>query len=58
MFMAFVCYYLVAVPAAYLLGFKAGLGLLGVWLGFPIGLTMAGFFYYARYRRDMHRLSE
>ena len=58
MFMAFICYYLVAVPAAYLLGFKAGLGLLGVWLGFPIGLTMAGFFYYARYRRDMHRLSE
>lgn len=58
MFMAFICYYLVAVPTAYLLGFKAGLGLLGVWLGFPIGLTMAGFFYYARYRRDMHRLSE
>lgn len=56
MFAAFISYYVIAIPAAYLLGFKAGLGVLGVWLGFPIGLTMAGIFFYLRYRSDMRKL--
>lgn len=50
MLMAFISYYAIAIPAAYLLGFKAGLGTIGVWLGFPIGLTTAGLFYYTRFR--------
>ena len=37
MYAAFVSYYLIAIPVAYVLGFKAGLGAVGVWLGFPIG---------------------
>ena len=53
MYAAFVSYYLIAIPVAYILGFKAGLGAVGVWLGFPIGLTLAGLFFYARYRSDM-----
>lgn len=57
MYAAFVSYYLIAIPVAYVLGFKAGLGAVGVWLGFPIGLTLAGLFFYARYRSDMHRLT-
>lgn len=57
MYAAFVSYYLIAIPAAYVLGFKAGLGAVGVWLGFPIGLTLAGLFFYARYRSDMRRLT-
>lgn len=57
MYAAFVSYYLIAIPVAYVLGFKAGLGALGVWLGFPIGLTLAGLFFYARYRSDMRRLT-
>lgn len=55
MYAAFVSYYLIAIPSAYLLGFKAGLGIHGIWLGFPIGLTLAGIFFYARYRSDMRR---
>ena len=51
MLMAFVSYYLIAIPSAYLLGFKAGLGITGIWMGFPIGLTVAGIFYYIRFRR-------
>lgn len=51
MMMAFVSYYLIAIPSAYLLGFKAGLGITGIWMGFPIGLTVAGIFYYIRFRR-------
>lgn len=50
MLMAFVSYYLIAIPAAYFLGFKAGLGITGIWIGFPVGLTMAGIFYYLRFR--------
>ena len=57
MYAAFVSYYLIAIPVAYVLGFKAGLGAVGVWLGFPIGLTLAGLFFYARYRSDMRRLA-
>lgn len=51
--MAFISYYIIAIPAAYLLGFKAGLGATGIWIGFPIGLTTAGIFYFLRFRRRM-----
>ena len=53
MLMAFVSYYLIAIPAAYMLGFKAGLGAVGIWLGFPVGLTVAGIFYSLRFRSRM-----
>lgn len=56
MYAAFVSYYLIAIPSAYLLGFKAGLGVLGVWMGFPIGLTTAGIFFLLRYRLDMRKM--
>lgn len=56
MYAAFVSYYLIAIPAAYLLGFKAGFGIQGIWMGFPIGLTLAGVFFYSRYRSDLRRL--
>lgn len=57
MLMAFISYYLIAIPSAYLLGFKAGLGITGVWLGFPIGLTIAGIFYYIRFRATLKKQS-
>lgn len=55
MYAAFVSYYLIAIPSAYVLGFKTSLGIHGIWLGFPIGLTLAGIFFYARYRSDLKR---
>lgn len=55
---AFVSYYIIAIPVAYLLGFKTSLGLLGIWLGFPVGLTIAGMFFFLRYRSDMRKLAE
>ena len=57
MIMAFISYYLIAIPAAYLLGFKTELGATGIWMGFPIGLTTAGIFYYIRFRSRVRRLS-
>lgn len=55
MYAAFVSYYLIAIPSAFVLGFKTSLGIHGIWLGFPIGLTLAGIFFYARYRSDLRR---
>ncbi len=55
MYAAFVSYYLIAIPSAYVLGFKTSLSIHGIWLGFPIGLTLAGIFFYARYRSDLRR---
>lgn len=55
MYAAFVSYYLIAIPSAYVLGFKTSLGIHGIWLGFPIGLTLAGIFFYSRYRSDLRR---
>lgn len=55
---AFVSYYLIAIPSAYVLGFKTSLGIHGIWLGFPIGLTLAGIFFYARYRSDLKRFGK
>lgn len=55
MYAAFVSYYLIAIPSAYVLGFKTSLSIHGIWLGFPIGLTLAGIFFYTRYRSDLRR---
>ena len=55
MLMAFISYYIIAIPAAYLLGFKAGLGTTGIWTGFPIGLTIAGIFYFIWFRKKIRR---
>lgn len=58
MYAAFVSYYLIAIPSAYVLGFKTSLSIHGIWLGFPIGLTLAGIFFYARYRSDLKRFGK
>ena len=46
---------MIAIPSAYMLGFKAGLGIHGIWMGFPIGLTLAGIFFFVRYRSDLKK---
>lgn len=56
MYAAFVSYYVIAIPVAYYLGFHAHLGLQGIWTGFPVGLTLAGIFFFTCYLRDIRRL--
>lgn len=48
---AFVSYILVSIPASYLLGIEAGLGLKGIWFGYPISLTLAGLLYLLMFRK-------
>lgn len=40
-FITFIAYWLVALPGAYLLGFKAQLGAIGIWAGLAAGLACA-----------------
>ena len=50
---AFISYYLIGIPVSWLLGFKAGLGITGIWIGFPAGLTCAGIFFWRRFRHSL-----
>ena len=53
---AFLAYFVISLPAGYLFGFVFDLGLVGVWLSFPLGLTTAGVLYYLRFRYRIRRL--
>ena len=49
---AFIAYFLISLPAGYLFGFVLDMGLLGIWLSFPLGLTSAGMLFWLRFRRS------
>lgn len=53
---AFIAYICVSLPVSYLCGFTFGWGAVGIWIGFPFGLTTAGFLYFFRFRRHMNLL--
>lgn len=46
-----IAYWVVGLPAGYLLAFRFGMGASGMWLGFIIGLTLASLFLIARFLR-------
>lgn len=46
---AFVSYIMVLLPLGYLFAFTLGWGLMGIWMSFPFGLTMAGAMFYFRF---------
>ena len=50
---AFIAYFLISLPSAYLFGFVFDWGLTGIWLSFPLGLTSAGLLFYRRFRRSV-----
>ena len=50
---AFIAYFLVSLPSAYIFAFVLDLGLIGIWCSFPLGLTTAGLLFYRRYRRTL-----
>lgn len=54
---AFVSYFLIAIPVSWALGFKTSLGVVGIWIGFPVGLTTAGIFFFLRFRRRLRLMS-
>lgn len=51
----FVAYWLIGLPLSYWLGFKAGYGATGIWLGLLIGLTLTAIAMFIRLRWQMRR---
>ena len=48
---AFIAYFVISLPAGYFFAFTLKLGLVGIWMAFPFGLTSAGIMYYLRFRK-------
>ena len=45
MIATFVAFYLVAIPSGYIMAFHAGLGILGLWMGYLSGISIILIFY-------------
>ena len=52
---AFVAYFLISLPSAYIFGFVFDLGLVGIWLSFPLGLTSAGLLFRRRFLKNVSK---
>ena len=55
---SFIGYFLIALPICYIFGFILNWGLYGIWLGYPIGLTLTGIMLCARFyyiTRNWHK---
>lgn len=50
-----IAYWVIGLPAGYMLAFRFGMGASGMWLGFIIGLTLASLFLIARFLKLTHR---
>jgi MATE family multidrug resistance protein len=55
MFMAFIAYWIISIPVAYVLGFKLGYGVEGVWVGLSIGLITAALFFTYRFYSSVNK---
>lgn len=58
MVIAAISYWLVGVPASYLLGFRAGLGPQGIWLGLACGLGLAAVLLMTRFWRQVRAMPD
>ena len=57
MLFAFIAYFVISLPAGYIFGFVLDMGLPGVWMSFPFGLTSAGVMFYMRFRHTLKKKS-
>ena len=53
---AFIAYFIISLPMGYTLGFPCGLGILGIWIAFPFGLTAAGCLYWHRFVKEVKKM--
>ncbi|WP_071144807.1 MATE family efflux transporter [Bacteroides ihuae] len=50
MWIAFVSYFIISLPAGYFFGFVLHWGAMGVWMALPFGLTSAGIMFWLRFK--------
>ena len=55
---AFIAYFVISLPLGYTLGIPCGLGILGIWIAFPFGLTIAGEMYRRRFEKELKKIEE
>ena len=53
---AFIAYFIISLPMGYTLGFPCELGILGIWIAFPFGLTAAGYLYWHRFVKEVKKM--
>ncbi|MBR4848481.1 MAG: MATE family efflux transporter [Bacteroidaceae bacterium] len=51
MLYAFIAYFIISLPVGYMFAFTLNMGLTGIWLSFPFGLTSAGVMFYLRFMK-------
>lgn len=51
MVIAFIAFFVISLPVGYFCGFVLNLGLVGVWMAFPFGLTSAGVMMWWRFKK-------
>jgi len=56
MVIAFIAYFIIALPVGYLCGVVFGWGLSGVWMAFPFGLFSAGILLYMRFKKKTQKI--
>lgn len=55
MIMAFFAYLLVGIPTSYVLAFLFHIGPQGIWLGYLVGLAVAGVMFYFRFKHNLSK---
>ncbi len=55
---AFIAYFIISLPLGYTLGFPCHLGITGIWIAFPFGLTAAGILYCQRFLREVKKMEK
>ena len=55
---AFIAYFVISLPLGYMLGFPCHLGIQGIWIAFPFGLTIAGVLYWQRFVREVKKMEK
>ncbi len=55
---AFIAYFVISLPMGYTLGFPCHLGITGIRIAFPFGLTAAGILYSQRFLREVKKMEK
>lgn len=55
---SFIGYFLIAMPICYLCGFILNWGIQGIWIGYPVGLTLTGILMCIRYYYKLHSVNK
>lgn len=55
-YIAFIAYFVISLPAGYIFGFVLDWGLPGIWMSFPLGLTSAGLMFCLRFHKKIAKV--